>query len=70
MKKAIIIPVSVPIRSEEIPFLERLKLAKRTIGSPKILKGLSIDLDPYPGYFIKWALYPEAALPCMVLSLD
>jgi hypothetical protein len=31
---------------------------------------LAIDLDPYPGYFLKWSLYPKAALTSMLLSLD
>jgi hypothetical protein len=29
-----------------------------------------IDLDPYPGYFLKWTLYPRAALTSVFLSLD
>jgi hypothetical protein len=54
---------------EEIPYLEGLKLAKRTIGTLKILKGLTIHLDPYPGYYLKWSLYPKAALTFMLFSI-
>ena len=32
--------------------------------------GLTIDLDLYPGYFLKWSLYPKAALTSVLLSLD
>lgn len=32
--------------------------------------GLPINLDPYPGYFLKWSLYPKAALTSVFLSLD
>jgi hypothetical protein len=32
--------------------------------------GLSIHLDPYPGYFMKWTLYPKAILTSLFLSLD
>jgi len=36
----------------------------------KIKRGLAIDLDPYPGYFMKWTLYPKAILTSLFLSLD
>ena len=32
--------------------------------------GLSLSLDPYPGYFLKWTLYPKAVLTSLFLSLD
>jgi len=32
--------------------------------------GLAIHLDPYPGYFLKWTLYPKAFLTSLLLSLD
>lgn len=32
--------------------------------------GLDIDLDPYPGYFLKWTLYPKAILTSALLGLD
>jgi glycosyltransferase involved in cell wall biosynthesis len=36
----------------------------------KIRGGLDIDLDPYPGYFLKWTLYPKSILTSLFLSLD
>jgi hypothetical protein len=36
----------------------------------KVRAGLTIDLDPYPGYFVKWSLYPKTFLTSMFLSLD
>jgi len=36
----------------------------------KTKAGLTIDLDPYPGYFLKWSLYPRAFLTSMFLGLD
>jgi len=32
--------------------------------------GLTINLDPYPGYFLKWTLYPKALLTSFLLNLD
>jgi hypothetical protein len=32
--------------------------------------GFSIDLDPYPGYFLKWTLYPKAIFTSLFLGLD
>jgi len=32
--------------------------------------GLAIDLDPYPGYFLRWTLYPKAMLTSLMLSMD
>jgi hypothetical protein len=32
--------------------------------------GLSIKLDPYPGYFLKWTVYPRAILTSLFLALD
>ena len=29
-----------------------------------------MNLDPYPGYFLKWTLYPKAVLTSIFLSLD
>jgi len=37
-------------------------------GKTKV--GLTVDLDPYPRYFLKWSLYPKAALTSVLLSLD
>ena len=36
----------------------------------KMKAGLKIDLDPYPGYFLKGSLYPKAILTSMLLSLN
>jgi len=36
----------------------------------KVKTGTTIDLDPYPGYFMKWTLYPKAILTSLFLSLD
>ncbi|NWF94260.1 MAG: hypothetical protein HXY46_15280 [Syntrophaceae bacterium] len=36
----------------------------------KIKSGKSLDLDPYPGYFLKRSLYPKAILTSLFLSLD
>lgn len=36
----------------------------------KIRGGLALNLDPYPGYFLKWTLYPKAILTSLFLSLD
>ena len=36
----------------------------------KAKAGLTIDLDPYPGYFLTWTLYPKAILTSVLLSLD
>jgi glycosyltransferase involved in cell wall biosynthesis len=32
--------------------------------------GLSVDLDPYPGNFLKWSLTPKAILTSLLLSFD
>jgi len=36
----------------------------------KVKKGPGPNLDPYPGYFMKWTLYPKAAVTSLLLSLD
>lgn len=36
----------------------------------KIRRGLDMNLDPYPGYFLKWTLYPKIVLTSLFLSLD
>jgi hypothetical protein len=36
----------------------------------KVKTGTTIDLEPYPGYFLKWTLYPKAILTSLFLSLD
>jgi len=32
--------------------------------------GLGINLDPYPGYFLQWTLYPKASITSLFLGLD
>lgn len=32
--------------------------------------GLGINLDPYPGYFLQWTLYPKAVITSLFLGLD
>lgn len=36
----------------------------------KAKRGVSINLDPYPGYFLKWTLYSKVILTSLFLSLD
>jgi glycosyltransferase involved in cell wall biosynthesis len=36
----------------------------------KMSVGLNINLDPYPGYFLRWTLYPKAMLTSLLLSMD
>ncbi|MGQ9509863.1 MAG: hypothetical protein ACUVTN_10775 [Thermodesulfobacteriota bacterium] len=36
----------------------------------KVKKGVSISLDPYPGYFLGWSVYPKAILTTLFLALD
>jgi hypothetical protein len=32
--------------------------------------GLCVDLNPYPGYFLKWTLYPRAILTSLFLTFN
>lgn len=36
----------------------------------KVKGGLCIDLDPYPGYFLRWTLYPRATLTSLFLTFN
>jgi hypothetical protein len=36
----------------------------------KLRIGLPINLDPYPGFFLKWTLYPKAILTSLLLGSD
>ena len=60
-----------PERKEDY-FYEELKLdIERFIYEREKVKGkLNIDLDPYPGNFLHWTLYPKAFLTSLFLSLD
>jgi glycosyltransferase involved in cell wall biosynthesis len=48
----------------------RLDIERYLYERQKMKAGLSIDLNPYPGYFLSWTLYPKAALTSLLLSLD
>ena len=60
-----------PKRSE-VYFLEELRgdIERFLYEREKVRGGLTINLDPYPGYFLKWTLYPKAFLTSLLLSLD
>jgi hypothetical protein len=36
----------------------------------KVSTELNVDLDPYPGYFLRWTLYPKTILTSLLLSVD
>jgi len=36
----------------------------------KVKEGLCIDLNPYPGYFLRWTLYPRAILTSLFLAFN
>jgi hypothetical protein len=56
----------------ELFFLEELRgdIERFLYEREKVKGGLTINLDPYPGYFLKWTLYPKAVLTSVLLSLD
>jgi glycosyltransferase involved in cell wall biosynthesis len=56
----------------EVYFLEELRgdIERFLYEREKVKQGLAINLDPYPGYFLKWTLYPKALLTSLLLSLD
>jgi len=56
----------------EVYFLEELRgdIERFLYEREKVKGGVSIDLDPYPGYFMKWTFYPKALLTSLLLSLD
>lgn len=56
----------------KIYFHEELKgdIERFIYEREKIRGGLDFDLDPYPGYFLKWTLYPKVILTSLFLSLD
>jgi hypothetical protein len=60
-----------PKRTEGF-FLEELQgdIERFLYEREKVKGGLTIDLNPYPGYFLKWTLYPKALLTALLLSLD
>jgi len=56
----------------EIFFQEELRgdIERFVYEREKTKIGLNVDLDPYPGYFLKWSLYPKALLTSFFLGLD
>ncbi len=36
----------------------------------KVKGGLCVDLNPYPGYFLRWTLYPRAILTSLFLTFN
>lgn len=53
-------------------FLEELRgdIERFLYEREKVKGGLTINLDPYPGCFLKWPLYPKALLTSLLLSVD
>jgi hypothetical protein len=60
-----------PLRTE-FYFQEELRgdIERFLYEREKVRAGLNTSLDPYPGYFLKWTLYPKALLTSLFLSLD
>jgi hypothetical protein len=56
----------------EVFFLEELRgdIERFLYEREKVKGGSTVNLDPYPGYFLKWTLYPKALLTSLLLSLD
>ncbi len=56
----------------EVYFLEELRgdIERFLYEREKVKGGLTLPLDPYPGYFLKWTLYPKALLTSLLLSVD
>jgi glycosyltransferase involved in cell wall biosynthesis len=56
----------------EIYFEEELKgdIERFLYERGKMKKGSRIDLDPYPGNFMNWTLYPKAVITSLFLNLD
>jgi hypothetical protein len=56
----------------DVYFFEELRadIERFLYEREKVKGGLTINLDPYPGYFLKWTLYPKALLTSLLLSLD
>jgi len=59
-------------RRTETYFLEELRgdIERFLYEREKVKAGLTVSLDPYPGYFLKWTLYPMALLTSLLLGLD
>jgi hypothetical protein len=59
-------------RRTEVYFLEELRgdIERFLYEREKVKGRLTINLDPYPGNFLKWTLYPKALLTSLLLGLD
>jgi glycosyltransferase involved in cell wall biosynthesis len=53
-------------------FYEELKwdIKRFVYERKKVNAELGIDLDPYPGHFLRWTLYPKTIITSLFLSLD
>jgi GT2 family glycosyltransferase len=53
-------------------FYEELKwdIKRFLYERKKVNAELNIDLDPYPGHFLRWTLYPKTIITSLFLSLD
>jgi glycosyltransferase involved in cell wall biosynthesis len=60
-----------PGRTEDY-FYQELKgdIERFLYEREKVSTKLNIDLDPYPGYFLRWTLYPKTILTSLLLSFD
>jgi glycosyltransferase involved in cell wall biosynthesis len=60
-----------PERTEDY-FYEELKwdIKRFLYERKKVNAELNIDLDPYPGHFLRWTLYPKTIITSLFLSLD
>jgi hypothetical protein len=56
----------------EVYFEEELKgdIERFLYERGKTKMGSRVDLNPYPGYFMDWTLYPKAVITSLLLNLD
>ena len=59
-------------KRDEVFFQEELRgdIERFLYEREKTKAGVGISLEPYPGYFLKWTLYPRSILTSLFLSLD
>jgi glycosyltransferase involved in cell wall biosynthesis len=69
--KALRIKHLYPERTE-VYFQEELRwdIERFLYERKKMRVGFKINLDPYPGYFLRWTLYPKAFLTSLLLGFD